>query len=177
MKPAPLGARSGRDVVLVDQAAEPVAPLNRRSCRPRDETKRGSPAVRGREVQGAMRSVPVVVIDEHPQHVLQLAAAEDQGPVEALAAHGADKALGGRVRLRGLDRGAHDLDTFASEDLVEGARELAVAIVDQEAQGASRSGTDHARFRACWATQVPLGVGVKPARWTRRLASSMKKST
>jgi hypothetical protein len=33
------------------------------------------------------------------------------------------------------------------------------------------------RLPACWATQAPLGLVVQPARWTRRLPSSMKKST
>jgi hypothetical protein len=59
--------------------------------------------------------------------------AGDQDPVEALAPHGADEALGKRVRLRSLDRCSDDLDPVAAEDLVEGAAELRVAIVDQEA--------------------------------------------
>jgi hypothetical protein len=33
------------------------------------------------------------------------------------------------------------------------------------------------RFSACWATQVPLGLGVTPTRWTRRVSSSMKNNT
>jgi hypothetical protein len=30
------------------------------------------------------------------------------------------------------------------------------------------------RLRACWVTQTPLGLAVIPARWTRRVSSSMK---
>src|SRR5437016_1529021 len=45
------------------------------------------------------------------------------------------EALGKRVRLRSLDRCSDDLDPLAAEDLVEGAAELRVAIVDQEAWG------------------------------------------
>src|SRR5205823_11561344 len=42
-------------------------------------------------------------------------------------------ALGVRVRVRRLHRRVDDLDRFAAEDVVEAAAELAVAIVDQEA--------------------------------------------
>ena len=64
--------------------------------------------------------------------MLELSAAADQEPVEAVAANGADPAFGERVRLRGAKRGADDLDALAVEDLVEGATELAVAVVNQE---------------------------------------------
>jgi hypothetical protein len=47
---------------------------------------------------------------------------------------GADEAFGDRVRPRHSHPGADDLDSFASEDDVEIARELAVAIADQEAK-------------------------------------------
>src|SRR3954451_8534599 len=63
----------------------------------------------------------------------RVAAAADQEPVEAVAADGADPAFGERVCLRRAKRGADDLDAFAVEDLVEGATELAVTVVDQEA--------------------------------------------
>jgi hypothetical protein len=33
------------------------------------------------------------------------------------------------------------------------------------------------KLRACWATQAPLGLAVTPAKWTRRVSSSMKNST
>src|ERR687888_1530256 len=41
-------------------------------------------------------------------------------------------ALGVRVRVRRLDRGVEHDRVLAPEDLVEGAAELAVAVVDQE---------------------------------------------
>jgi hypothetical protein len=34
-----------------------------------------------------------------------------------------------------------------------------------------------AKLRACWATQAPVGCAVQPAKWTRRVRTSMKKST
>ena len=79
-----------------------------------------------------MRPVGVVVIDIDAQDTLELPAAADQEPVEAVAADGADPAFGERVCLGRAKRGADDLDAFGSEDLVEGAAELAVAVVDQE---------------------------------------------
>ena len=75
----------------------------------------------------------VVMVDIDTEHLLELSPADDQDPVEAVAPDSADPALGERVRLRRPERRADDLDTVASEDLVEHLAELAVAIVDQEA--------------------------------------------
>src|SRR6266545_7267797 len=66
--------------------------------------------------------------------MLELAATEDQEPVEALPAHAADPAFGVGVRVRRLDRRSHDLDAFAAEDAGEGAAELRVAVVNQKAR-------------------------------------------
>ena len=81
-----------------------------------------------------MRPVAVVVVDVDAEHLLELSPADDQDPVEAVAADGADPALGECVRLRRPERCADDLDAVASEDLVEGVAELAVAIVDHKAE-------------------------------------------
>jgi hypothetical protein len=40
-----------------------------------------------------------------------------------------------------------------------------------------RSSRTSSRLRACWVIQAALGFGVTPARWTRRVSSSMKNST
>ena len=79
-----------------------------------------------------MRPVRVVVVDVDAQDALKLPAAADQEPVEAIAANGADPAFGERVCLGRAKRGADGLDALASEHLVEGAAELAVAVVEQE---------------------------------------------
>src|SRR4029453_17918364 len=73
------------------------------------------------------------MLDEDPEHPFEMAAVEDQEPVETLRADGADEALGNRVRLRRSHWDADDLDPFASEDDVEVTRELALTIPDQEA--------------------------------------------
>jgi hypothetical protein len=76
----------------------------------------------------------VVMAGIDPKHVLELAAAEDEQPIEALATHAADPALGVGVGVRCLDRCADHDDAFAVEDVIEAAAELAVAIVDDKAQ-------------------------------------------
>ena len=125
-----------------------------------------------------MRPMAVVMIDVDTEHLLELSPADDQDPVEAVPADGADPAFGERVRLRGPERCADDLDAFASEDLVEGAAEFTVAVVDiRKRAGVARSESDQASCRACWAVQRPSGLAVQPAKCTRRVPSSRKKST
>jgi hypothetical protein len=80
-----------------------------------------------------MRPMAVVVVDVDAEHLLKLSPADDQDPVEAVAADGADPALGERVRLRRPKGCADDFDAVASEDLVEDTAELAVSVVNQEA--------------------------------------------
>lgn len=83
------------------------------------------------ERESAVRAFAVVVLDVGAQDPLEVASADDQKPVEAFRAHGADEALSVGVRLR----------------------------------------RSHSR------THAPDGFVVQPAKWTRRLSSSMKKST
>jgi len=73
------------------------------------------------------------MIDEGPQHPLEVPGVDDQHPVEALPSHGADEALGDRVGLRCSDGGPDDLDAFGPEDVVEGTAELGVVVAEQEA--------------------------------------------
>jgi hypothetical protein len=87
----------------------------------------------GHEVERPVRPVAVVGVDEDAEHPLEVAAVDDQEPIETFGSSRADEAFGDRVRLRGSHRCADDLDPFALEDGVEVARELAVAIPDQEA--------------------------------------------
>src|SRR2546425_10246238 len=79
-----------------------------------------------------MRAMGVVVRDEEVQAAFKRRTAEDQDPIEAFAPQRSDEALGVRVGPRRPNRRSDDLDALASEDLVEHAGELCVAIVDQE---------------------------------------------
>jgi hypothetical protein len=80
-----------------------------------------------------MRPLRVVVLDEEAQDALEVAAVEDQQPVETFDADGSDETLGDGVCLRRPQRRLDDPDATAAEDLVEGAAVFAVAVADQEA--------------------------------------------
>jgi hypothetical protein len=75
-----------------------------------------------------MWALAVVVGRVDVEDVFEVAAAEDQQPVETLGSDGADEAFGVGVCLWRADRCSDDPDPFAAEDLVEGAAELAVAM-------------------------------------------------
>jgi hypothetical protein len=83
----------GVSVVLVDEAAEAVMAVDLADgwCR------RWLRGLRGPEVERAMRSLRVVVLDVDAQHALEVAAVEDQQPVEAFGADGSDETLGDGV--------------------------------------------------------------------------------
>jgi hypothetical protein len=63
--------------------------------------------------------VAVVVVGVDVEHMFEMSAVRDEEPVEALAAYGADEALGDRVRFRCSHRRLDDADAFAGEDGVE----------------------------------------------------------
>jgi hypothetical protein len=111
------------------------------------------------------------------EHMFEMSAVRDKEPVEALAADGADEALGDRVRFRCSHRRLDDADAFADEDGVEVAGELAVASRIRNLNRSVCSCRVQANWRACCVAQAPVGLAVQPERWTRRLPSSMKKRT
>jgi hypothetical protein len=61
-----------------------------------------------------------------------VSAVGDEQPVETLSSDGADESLSDRVGLRRLDRRTDHTDPLGVEHRVEGARELAVVVTDQE---------------------------------------------
>src|SRR6266702_838544 len=67
----------------------------------------------------------------------------DEHPVGALGSCGAYPSLGVTVRPRGSRRNFDRLHVLASEDGVEDARELCVAVPDQEAEGADPAAEVH----------------------------------
>jgi hypothetical protein len=137
----------------------------------------------GREVwrlkrERAVRPVSVVVGGVEVEHLLKVAAVDDQQPVEALAAKGADPTLGIRIRIRSSDRPPDDPHALAAEHVVEGAAELTVAIVKQKAKGlvAVAQGAS-AGCAPCCATQRPSGLLVLATNSIRRRSSETKKRT
>src|SRR6266542_5174357 len=97
------------------------------------------------------------------EHTFEVAATNDEQPVEALGADCADEAFGVGVCLWCADWCLDHRDAFAVEDLVEGTAELAVAVMDQEA---------HPFEDACEAEVARL-VGDPGARRVGRAASKV----
>ena len=73
----------------------------------------------------------VVVRDVVDHEPLELVLVPDDGAVKELSAQGADPAFGERVGHWDANRGAQDLETFASEDLVEVVDELAGTVTNK----------------------------------------------
>src|SRR5205823_178216 len=79
------------------------------------------------------RAVPTAIMSNvRRQDVVEVAAAENQQSVEALTANAADPALRMRSRLRHPYRRFDDADAFGTENLVEVAGELAVAVTNEK---------------------------------------------
>src|SRR5262245_52066051 len=127
--PQPCARSGGQSRVLVDQPVHPCAAdhwtADNRGVR------RGRP--RRPQLQAAMGPESVVVLHVMGQDRLQVPSIYDQQPVQALAAGAGDPALAPSVRVWGPHRCSDDLQTLRSEDGIEGSREVAVAIMDQEA--------------------------------------------
>jgi hypothetical protein len=79
-----------------------------------------------------MRSLLVVMGHVRGQHAVEMVAADDHYPVEALASHRTDPALGVCPRPRRADRRLDHADAFGAEDFVKVTDELAVSIADEE---------------------------------------------
>jgi hypothetical protein len=169
---------SRRLCVLTDEAAEQVAALDDRHRSRGGRCRCTVGDVRRAEVERAVGSVVVVVRDVDAQDVLELAPAEDEQAVEAVVSDCAHPAFGVGVCVRRVDRRADDRRPVAAEDVVEAAAELAVAVVDEEF-GVRTPVLCHAglRLRACWVTQLPLGLPVRAMCSILRRSSEMKKST
>src|SRR5215211_3498340 len=136
--PRPWGAQtrsSRRRFVFVNESAEEGASPDLQRISRRCGRRIGSAAaIRGSQIKRSVRTLLVEVPEVDAEHVFELAAPEDQEPIEALSAHAADPPLGVGVRVGRLDRRPDDLDAVAADDVVEDAAELRVAVVDQEAR-------------------------------------------
>jgi hypothetical protein len=122
-----------------------------------------------------MRPLAVVVVDVDAKHAFEVTAVEDQQPVQTLGTYAPDEALRDRVCLRRSHRRPHDPRALATDDFVEGAAVLAVAVADQEPD--ALLGEVEAEVARLLVTKSPLGFLVQPANQTRRLACAMKNNT
>jgi putative transposase len=85
-----------------------------------------------RQVETAVGAMSVVVPDVLLEHGLQVTVTVDQGPVETLLTDCSYEAFGERVRSRCPNRGPDHPDALGTEDIIEGPRELGIAVSDEE---------------------------------------------
>ena len=78
-----------------------------------------------------MWTVRVVVVDVSDNEPFELVLVPDEGAVEKFASDGSDPPFRERIGNRCSDRGLEDLESFGSEDLIEGVDELAAAVTNQ----------------------------------------------
>ena len=95
--------RSCSSSVLVKQTAEQVTPADLGRLIVADEGRSGG-WVRRLKAKRPVRPMGVVVLNVDSEHVLEVAASEDQQPVQALSAHRPDPALSVSVRVGGPHR-------------------------------------------------------------------------
>jgi hypothetical protein len=120
------------DAVLVEQAAQPVGSLD---CVHAAEIPKGRVGDWDLKVDPAVRSLIVVMLDELPEHAIEMSLAADEQPVEALGPGGPHKAFRERVRLRRSDWSLDDPGADRPHHLVEGTDELSVPVPDEEPHG------------------------------------------
>jgi hypothetical protein len=82
------------------------------------------------------------------EDALEVAAAEDQQPIEGLATQAFHPALGVRTRPWRPHRRRDHTDALGAQDLVEACRELAVSVADQEAHCVSAAFLSRAEVEA-----------------------------
>jgi hypothetical protein len=112
------------------------------------------------------------MLDVLSKNGFELASAEDQHPVEALAADRADESLGKGVGTWRANGCADDPDPLGAEDLVEaGCENLASRSLTRNLTGRTRSANTIVRLRACWTTHAPTGLVVTPVTQTRRVST------
>jgi hypothetical protein len=139
----------------MDQAAEAVAatdldrrPLlgQQRFCQRRTLLER------------AVRAVFVVMADVGAHDLLQLASADDQDSIETFAPQAAHPALGVRLRLGCSHRCPDDANALGAEHLVEVARELIVAVADENTHGPLAVGECHHQVACLLGNPAPSGI-------------------
>ena len=124
-----------------------------------------------------MWTLLVEVPDVDAEDVLELAATEDQQPVEALPPHAADPAFGVGVRVRRLDRRPDDLDAFTAKTPSKARLNFVSRSWIKKRGRSPRSSRSMSRLRACWLIQAVSGVLVQATYSTRRVPIETKNKT
>ena len=124
------------------------------------------PGVRRLELKAAVGPSPVVVGGVDPKDSLEVAAAQDQHPVQAFGPDRADPPLGERVRARGPDRRLDDLYPSERKTSSKGPGNFESRSRITKRIPSNRSPI--ARLRARWVTHAESGFLVTPRTCTRR---------
>ena len=90
--------------------------------------------IRRLQPERPMGTVDVVMLNVDPKDLLQVAAPNDQQPVQALGPDHADPALGIGVGVGCLHRRDAHVSAVRTKDVVERAGELGVAVAEQDPQ-------------------------------------------
>ena len=131
--------------------------------------------LRWEELEGAVRPVRVVVVDEDAQNAFEVAAVEDQQPVQTFDPDGSDETLGDGVCC-GARTGVL---TIRMPPLWTTSSKVPLYLLSRSRirNRMPWSARSRPTLRACWVTQAPVGLVEQPASQTRRLACAMKNST
>ena len=78
-----------------------------------------------------MSAVPIVMINEHRENALEVTRIANEQPIETFGANGPNEAFRDPVRLRYLNRRAHEANAGALKHLIKAAREFAIVIANQ----------------------------------------------
>jgi hypothetical protein len=123
-------------VVFMDESAEQIASVHPAWPSVADDPQTGG-GIRRFQSERPVWTMGVVVGGIDPEDLFQVASSDDQQPVQALGADGADPALGVGVRVGCLHRRQEHLGTVRTEDVVEPVGELRVTIAQHKAEPAS----------------------------------------
>jgi hypothetical protein len=121
-----------------------------------------------------MGPMAVVMVDEDANDLLEMLAVEDQEPIQTLRANRPHEPFRDTVGLGCTKRRANDLYPFALED--PSNSETLIPIANQEAERFLALRQRPRQLPGLLRHPRPARVGA-PAQCTRRLPSSMKKST
>jgi hypothetical protein len=105
-----------------------------------------------------MRAVVVVVSDVLGQYVLEMSASEDEEPIGALSANGANESLRECVRSWRSNRCLDGSAALGAEHLVETGRELRGSVQDEELDCSGAASEIQLRLQACLATYSTAGL-------------------
>jgi hypothetical protein len=162
----------GAAVIVVDDAAKDIAALDRASVL---GLSVGDGATL---VDALMRASNVVItVGELAQHPLEMGLVENEEMVEAFFSDGTHPSFSEGICIGSLKGSGENVEAFADKDGIESIRVLAIVVADEESQSGLGIITSHRICLACCVTQARVGLAVTPARCTRRVPISMKKST